>query len=231
MFIDISTILFWIICDNAVNGHASQQTKFRRQITTTGNLTIWNPPLSSHVVADLISCFNACHHSIQCFSVFFDEDSSNCSMFSGTSEVDGFVDNQQYFIVVNKVFPAEFIDHANRLCSGNNSGYFFDAAVPICYKISTIPRTKKEAVDFCQESGNHLLRIKTDKKQKFVEDLNLDHDSKYRIDGEKIGAEWKYSNGERITKFYWYPGEQQEDKKSIGLTAGVTGYQKTHPFI
>jgi hypothetical protein len=30
-------------------------------------------------------------------------------MFSGTSEVDGYGDHQQYFTVVNKIFPAEFI--------------------------------------------------------------------------------------------------------------------------
>jgi hypothetical protein len=64
------------------------------------------------------------------------------------------------------------------VCTGNNSGYVFDAAVPICYKVDTTPRTQTEAVDFCQKSGGHLLRIKTDKKQQFVEDLNLEETGK-----------------------------------------------------
>ncbi|XP_056000659.1 C-type lectin domain family 17, member A-like [Ostrea edulis] len=141
-------------------------------------------------------------------------------MFSGTSEVDAYGDYRQYFIVVNKLFSVDFIARANLLCSGNNSGYIFDAAAPICYKINTIPRTKSEAIDFCQESGGHLLRIKTDKKQKFVEVLPLeetDSIQKYRIDGENIDEEWKFSNGERITRFYWYPGEPNGHYNSIGL--------------
>ncbi|XP_056000660.1 uncharacterized protein LOC125656437 [Ostrea edulis] len=213
MFFGLAMILLWLICDGTcavINGSSFQHTVLRRQVSTTRDLTVRNPPSSSHAVTDLTNCFNECHHSIQCSSVFFDEDSSNCSMFSGTSEVDGFEDYQQYFTVVNKTFPADFIDRANRLCSGNNSGYVFDAAVPICYKIDTIPRTKTEAVDFCQESGGHLLRIKTDKKQKIVEDLTLEETGsiqKYRIDGEKIDEEWKFSNGERITQLHWYPGQ------------------------
>ncbi|XP_056001723.1 C-type lectin domain family 17, member A-like [Ostrea edulis] len=109
---------------------------------------------------------------------------------------------------------------ANLLCSGNNSGYFFDATAPVCYKISAIPRTRTEAVHFCQESGGHLLRIKTDQKQKFVEDLTLQNTNsiqKYRIDGVEIDKEWKFSNGERITRFYWYPGEPNGHYNSIGL--------------
>jgi hypothetical protein len=33
-------------------------------------------------------------------------------MFSGTNEVEGYGDHQQYFVVIKKILPAEFIGEA-----------------------------------------------------------------------------------------------------------------------
>lgn len=39
------------------------------------------------------------------------------------------------------------------------------------------------------------------------------------MDGEYSGGEWKFSDGRRITQFYWYPGEPHSESthNSIGL--------------
>lgn len=43
--------------------------------------------------------------------------------------------------------------------------------------------------------------------------------TKYRVDGIYTGGVWKFSNGQRIAKFYWYPGEPAKisTHTSIGL--------------
>lgn len=59
------------------------------------------------------------------------------------------------------------------LCEENNPGYIYNESVSVCYKIDSNPRLFTEAEFFCGESGGHLLRIDTERKQKFVEDLDL----------------------------------------------------------
>lgn len=59
------------------------------------------------------------------------------------------------------------------LCEENNQGYIYNESVSVCYKIDSNPRLFTEAEFFCGESGGHLLRIDTERKQKFVEDLDL----------------------------------------------------------
>ena len=63
--------------------------------------------------------------------------------------------------------------YAENLCQGNSSGYIYNATVPLCYKIDTQPRVKTAAESFCGEFGGRLLRINTERKQRFVEDLDL----------------------------------------------------------
>lgn len=43
--------------------------------------------------------------------------------------------------------------------------------------------------------------------------------TKYRVDGIYTGGVWKFSNGQRIAEFYWYPGEPAKisTHTSIGL--------------
>uniref|UniRef100_A0A8W8KUR0 Apple domain-containing protein n=1 Tax=Magallana gigas TaxID=29159 RepID=A0A8W8KUR0_MAGGI len=70
--------------------------------------------------------------------------------------------------------------------------------------------------------NGHLLRINNYRKQRFVEELNLnstDLITKYRVDGIYTGGVWKFSNGQRIAEFYWYPGEPAKisTHTSIGL--------------
>lgn len=59
------------------------------------------------------------------------------------------------------------------LCEENNPGYIYNESVSVCYKIDSNPRLFTDAELFCEESGGHLLRIDTERKQKFVEDLDL----------------------------------------------------------
>lgn len=59
------------------------------------------------------------------------------------------------------------------LCEEINPGYIYNESVSVCYKIDSNPRPFREAELFCGESGGHLLRIDTERKQKFVEDLDL----------------------------------------------------------
>jgi hypothetical protein len=55
--------------------------------------------------------------------------------------------------------------------------------------------------------------------------LLLDFIVKYRIDGEKIDDNWKFSDGESITHFYWNPGEPHTEAQydSIGLKVKYGG--------
>lgn len=59
------------------------------------------------------------------------------------------------------------------LCKENSLEYIYNETVPVCYKIDSNPRLFTEAELFCGESGGHLLRIDTERKQKLVEDLDL----------------------------------------------------------
>lgn len=66
-----------------------------------------------------------------------------------------------------------FTAYAKNICKENSPGYIYNETIPICYKIDSNPRPFAEAVLFCGESEGHLLRIDTERKQKLVEDLDL----------------------------------------------------------
>ncbi|XP_061187990.1 collectin-12-like [Saccostrea echinata] len=125
------------------------------------------------------------------------------------------------------VLYQDILGYSQYLCSENNSGYVHDATVPVCYKIDPTPRTRPNAILSCENFNGHLLRINTQRKQKFVEDLNLkgtDLIGKYRVDGDKTSGVWKFSDGKLISEFYWYPGEPANPgATSIGLRVAYMG--------
>lgn len=77
---------------------------------------------------------------------------------------------ERYFFKILKIC---FTAYVKNLCEENNPGYIYNESVSVCYKIDSNPRLFTEAEFFCGESGGHLLRIDTERKQKFVEDLDL----------------------------------------------------------
>ncbi|XP_052674860.1 uncharacterized protein LOC128156671 [Crassostrea angulata] len=186
-------------------------------------------PFFSSVVATAQACINKCHNQLSCESLVYDTISFKCSLFEGKNVKDEISSNQVLYEVVKKAVLRDISDYAKYLCNGNSPGYFYNESVPVCYKIDSQPRSMTDAKLFCGESGGHLLRIDTEIKQKFAENLNLETTSsvsKYRIDGKYNGTNWTFSNDQAITQFYWYPGEpsrEQSSSRSVGLRVAYSG--------
>ncbi|XP_062589939.1 uncharacterized protein LOC134251554 isoform X2 [Saccostrea cucullata] len=200
---------------------------FQRYQEPSLPLTFSSAALTSSLVMKWTECFDLCRGTSQCASVFFDENNLNCSVFGENTEVKGVGENQRYYVMQKKVFYQDILSYSQFLCSEGGSGYVYDATVPVCYNVDPTPRTRPNAILSCENFNGHLLRINTQRKQKFVEDLNLtrtDLIHKYRIDGDKTSGVWKFSDGRLISELYWYPGEPASSSAtSIGLRDGHMG--------
>lgn len=75
-------------------------------------------------------------------------------------------------MVFFKMLKICFTAYVQDLCEKNSPGYSYNETVSVCYKINSNPMLFTEAELFYGESGGHLLRIDTEGKQKFVENLD-----------------------------------------------------------
>ncbi|XP_022327540.2 uncharacterized protein LOC111126903 isoform X2 [Crassostrea virginica] len=221
-----STILFWIISPHGLIGHVYQHTTFQRFMSVSTEALNRTSGVTTASATTENACLNICHKQISCLSAVFDETSSQCSMYDTKISGEEVAAKQDYFLVLKKTIHEDVIAYAENLCQGNSSGYIYNATVPLCYKIDTQPRLKTAAESFCGEFGGRLLRINTERKQRFVEDLDLKETAsihKYRVDGLLSGGVWTFSDGTPITDVYWYPGEPAGGGVSIGLRVGHNG--------
>eukprot|EP00105_Crassostrea_gigas_P003218 XP_011415999.1 PREDICTED: uncharacterized protein LOC105319959 [Crassostrea gigas] len=219
-----TTIWLLFISDCVVTSLIYQHTVFQRQLNP--GILQRTPPVFSSRVSTFQECINKCHNQPSCESLVFDIVTLKCSLNEGKTVEEEITINQIYHQVLNKTVHRDIIAYVKNLCEENNPGYIYNESVSVCYRIDSNPRLFMEAELFCGESGGHLLRIDTERKQKFVEDLDLqslNSISKYRIDGKKINDIWRFSNEKLVKQFYWYPGEPVGGGTSIGLRVGHNG--------
>jgi hypothetical protein len=95
------------------------------------------------------------------------------------------------------------------VCVGSCPSDYNLTANGYCLKLYRVGKPWDEAEKMCQNDGGHLVYIDNDAKFSDVKKFSEGDNSYIWINGRRkdINSPWETSYGEKLTKFYWAPGQ------------------------